>query len=53
MAEIEVNTTIIEELSGNDSKIKYAKNLEYRNSDLEHQNKILYQFQLILKKLRS
>ena len=53
MAEITVNEAIIEELSGNDSKIKYSKKLEYRNSDLEYQNKVLYQFQLNLKKLRS
>ena len=53
MAEIAVNEAIIEELSGNDSKIKYSKKLEYRNSDLEYQNKVLHQFQLNLKKLRS
>ena len=42
-AEIKVNESIIEELSGNTSKIKYSKKLEYRNSDLEYNNKILTQ----------
>ena len=51
-AEIEVNTAIIEELAGNDAKVKYSKKLEYRNSDLEHSNRILTQLISNLKKLR-
>ena len=51
-AEIEVNEEVIQELSGNDSKIKYSKKLEYRNSDLAYQNKVLKQLVKNLKKLR-
>ena len=51
-AEIQVNNEIIEELAGNDAKIKYSKKLEYRNSDLEHSNRILSQLISNLKKLR-
>ena len=51
-AEIQVNNEIIEELAGNDAKIKYSKKLEYRNSDLEHSNRILSQLISNLKKAR-
>ena len=51
-AEIQVNNQIIEELAGNDAKVKYSKKLEYRNSDLEHSNRILTQLISNLKKLR-
>ena len=51
-AEIQVNHQIIEELAGNDAKVKYSKKLEYRNSDLEHSNRILTQLISNLKKLR-
>ena len=51
-AEIQVNNAIIEELAGNDAKVKYSKKLEYRNSDLEHSNRILTQLISNLKKLR-
>ena len=51
-AEIQVNNEIIEDLAGNDAKIKYSKKLEYRNSDLEHSNRILSQLISNLKKVR-
>jgi len=51
-AEIQVNSEIISELTGNDAKIKYSKKLEYRNSDLEYSNRVLTQLISNLKKLR-
>ena len=51
-AEIEVNNEIIQELAGNDAKVKYSKKLEYRNSDLEYSNSVLTQLISNLKKHR-